>query len=94
MRSERVVDRILAHRLRDDRLCFFEARVGGDRGGAGAAERGQGALAVEAIDALPGGDQELAGVAGGDPEQRDGAWSGARDERLQAAVELSDLLVE
>ncbi len=60
---------------------------GGDRDRAGAAEGA-------AVDVLPRGDEQLAGVAGRDPEQLGGARRGCRDERGEVPVEGGDLLVE
>ena len=64
----------------------------GDR--TGAAERGERAVAAEALDVLPGGDEQLPGVAGRDREQPRGAWRGARDQRRELLVEGGDLAVE
>src|SRR3954466_12631096 len=64
----------------------------GDR--AGAAERGEGAVVVEAVDVLPGGDEQLAGVAGGNGKQLCGAWRGGGDQRPEGFVEGGDLVVE
>src|SRR3954471_16675932 len=63
----------------------------GDR--AGAAERGEGAVVVEAVDVLAGGDEQLAGVAGGDGKQLCGAWRGGGDHRREMFVEGGDLVV-
>ena len=68
---------------------------GGDRDGAGAAEgAAEGAIVGGAVDVLPRGDEQLAGVAGRDPEQLGGARRGCRDERGEVPVEGGDLLVE
>ena len=68
------------------------ARGGRDR--AGAAEHRERALAAESLDVLPGGDEQLAGVAGRDAEQLDRAWCGGRDELLELAVQGGDLLIK
>jgi hypothetical protein len=62
--------------------------------GACAAERCEGRLAVEPVDVLTGGDQQLPGVAGGDSERLDGAGSGGGDELLELLVKMLDLVVE
>src|SRR5436853_16796 len=48
----------------------------------------------EAFDVLAGGDEQLAGVLGGDAEQADRAWRGDRDERGKMSVEHFDLAFE
>ena len=59
------------------------ASAGGDGDRAGAAEGGEGAVAVQALDVLAGGDEELAGVAGRDGDQPGGAWRGGGDQRRE-----------
>lgn len=51
-------------------------------------------LAVEALDVLAGGDEQLPRVAGRDSQQLGCARRGARDERLELLIELGDLAVE
>ena len=54
---------------------------------AGAAERRERALAVaQPIDVLAGGDQELAGVTGRDPQQTRRSGCGGRDQRRELSV--------
>jgi len=65
---------------------------GGNR--ARAAQGGVCAFAVESFDVLPGGHEQLAGVAGGDAEQLDGARRGGRDELLELVVQSRDLTIE
>ena len=65
---------------------------GGDR--AGAAERGERGLAAEPVDVLSGGDEELAGVAGRDPEQLVVRGAAGANELLELSVENGDLIVE
>jgi hypothetical protein len=66
----------------------------GRRDRAGAAARGERALAAQALDVLPGADEQLSGVAGRDAEQRGRAWRGAADQPLELLVERGDLRVE
>src|SRR5215218_6191182 len=66
----------------------------GRRDRAGAAERGERALAAQALDVLPGADEQLSGVAGRDAEQRGRARRRAADQPLELLVERGDLLVE
>lgn len=68
------------------------ARGGGDR--AGAAYRGERALAAEPVDVLPGSDQQLAGLSGRDAEQLGAARRRGRDELLELAVQGRDLTIE
>jgi len=68
------------------------SRGGGDR--AGAAERGERAVVAHAFDVSAGGDEQLAGVAGGDREQARGARRRGGDQRCERGVELGDLAVE
>jgi hypothetical protein len=49
---------------------------------------------TESVDVLVSGDQELAGVAGGDREQLRGARRGGGDKGLEVRVERGDLVVE
>jgi len=62
--------------------------------GAGAAQGGERRVAAQALDVLSRGDQQLAGVAGGDAQQLGGAGRGGAHERLELGVELGDLGVE
>jgi hypothetical protein len=65
---------------------------GGDRRDAAEpCERGVGA---QPVDVLAGGDQELRGVAGADPDPGEQRRRGRSDERLKLTVERSDLPVE
>src|SRR5436305_2908576 len=57
-----------------------------DRGGA--ADLGEGCFAVEAVDVLAGGDEELACALGADSEELGGAWGGGAHELLELAVEF------
>src|SRR4051794_32880988 len=66
----------------------------GDRDRARAADRRERSFALEAADVLAGRNEHLAGVAGGDAQQRGGSWRGARDKRSELGVELDDLVVE
>src|SRR5215207_5569067 len=66
----------------------------GRRDRTGAAERGERALTAQALDVLPGADEQLSGVAGRDAEQRGRARRGAADQPLELLVERGDLLVE
>src|ERR1700733_6859658 len=65
---------------------------GGDR--AGAAEHRERSFAAEAVDVLPGGDEQLTGVPGGDAEQLDGARCGSRDEWLEFVIQVGDFEIE
>src|SRR6266542_5746292 len=60
---------------------------GGGRDWAGAAETREGAVVRESLDVLASGDDELAGVLGGDAEQAHRPWRGGRDERGEVLVE-------
>jgi hypothetical protein len=60
----------------------------------GAADRRERRLAPEPVDVLAGADQHLAGVAGEDSQQPDGARGGGSDQLLKLVVERSDLLIE
>src|SRR6266540_899902 len=64
------------------------AGAGGDRGGA--ADLREGGFAVEPLDVLAGGDEELACALGADREELDRARGGEDDESLKLLVELSD----
>src|SRR5918994_5582538 len=66
----------------------------GRRDRAGAAERGERALASQAVDVLPGADEQLSRGAGRDGEQPGRARRGAADQPLELLVERGDLLVE
>jgi len=68
------------------------AAAGGNR--AGATQSGERGVAAEALDVLAGGDEQLAGVAGGDAQQLSRARRGRLDERLELDVEVGDLGVE
>src|SRR6266540_5482682 len=66
----------------------------GRRDRTGAAERGERALTAQALDVLPGADEQLSGVAGRDAGQRGRARRGAADQPLELLVERGDPLVE
>ena len=70
------------------------ALAGGDRDRACAAERCKRAFAVQAIDVLSGGDEQLAGVAGRDAKQRNGPRSSSCDERSELRVEVCEFIVQ
>ena len=70
------------------------AFAGAGRDRARAADRRERGFALEAVDVLAARDEHLAGVAGGDAQQRGGSRRGGRDERLEVSVELGDLVVE
>ena len=69
------------------------AFAGSDGDRACAAERGERALALEAVDVLAGGEEQLPGVTGGDPQERRCPWGGDRDQWRELRVALSDLVV-
>src|SRR5215211_1919330 len=75
-----------------------KAMPGGFAGGGGhrarAAECGECRFAAEPVDVLSGGDEQPAGVTGGDPEQPRRARRCLADERLELPVEDADLAVE
>jgi hypothetical protein len=60
----------------------------------GAADLREGCFAVEALDVVAGGDEELACALGADSVRLCGAWGGGADKPLELAVELCDLAVE
>src|SRR6266545_3610256 len=60
----------------------------------GAAKVGESCLTVEPVEVLPGGDQQLTCVAGADAEERNGAWSGLGNQRLEVPIERSDLCIQ
>jgi hypothetical protein len=68
------------------------AGAGGDRGGA--ADPCESGLAVQTVDVLAGGDEELTGALGADREELDRSRGGERDESFELLVELSDLALE
>src|SRR5215216_1938180 len=61
---------------------------------AGTAERRERGIAAEALDVLAGGDQQLTGVTGRDPEQLRGARRRGPNEPLELDIEVRDLGVE
>src|SRR5712692_1513257 len=67
-------------------VAVFAAGAGLDRGGG--AELGEGGFASEPLDVLAGGEEQLAGSLGADPEEADGARRGGGDELLELSVEL------
>src|SRR5512133_1036308 len=75
-----------------------EAMPGGFAGGGGhrtrAAECSERRFAAEPVDVLSGGDEQPAGVTGGDPEQAGRTRRCLADERLELPVEHGDLVVE
>ena len=68
--------------------------AGGDGDRAGAAERGERRFAAEPLDVLAGGDQQRAGVTGGDGDARGRGRRCLGDERFELAIERGDLGVE
>src|SRR6266542_105314 len=66
--------------------------AGGDRGGG--AEAREGGFALQPVDGLAGGDQQLARVHGADAEQAGRARGSDAGEAVELALELSDLEVE
>ncbi len=68
--------------------------AGTDRYGSDAAESGERRVGVESVNVLPSGDEQLGGVPGSDPDQRDQTGCGCSNEGFELGVQVPDLFIE